>query len=110
MNTKTAQPQESNPRTRCFANRHMTPEEYGVWDVLRSVSHSTGTLYFDGRDVAGYFAGTGKNTVYRIVKSLVKKGWLIVQVAGRNTSNGLYVSTQYQVLSHAEWTEIHPGE
>jgi hypothetical protein len=85
----------------------MTPEEYGLWDVCRSVSHKTGTLYFDGRTIAGYFSGTGKDVIYRIVKSLVKKGWLLVQVAGRNSRNGLYVPTQYQVLSPEQWTEDH---
>ena len=99
-----------NTHTHCFANRHMTPEEYGVWDVCRSVSHKTGTLYFDGRTIAGYFADTGKDAIYRIVKSLVKKGWLLVQVAGRNTRNGLYVPTQYQVLSPEQWAEDHPHE
>jgi hypothetical protein len=105
----TTQPTD-NTRIRCFANYHMTPEEFGVWDVLRSVSHSTGMLYFDGRTIAGYFAGTGKNTIYRIVKSLVKNGWLFVQTKGRSTRNGVFIPTQYQVLSHDEWAEINPGE
>ena len=99
-----------SPRSRCFANLHLTMEEYALWDVLRSLSHSTGTVYFDGETVATYFARTGKNTIYRIVKSLVKKGWLFVQTKGRNTRNGLYMATQYQVLSHEEWAEANPGE
>jgi hypothetical protein len=103
-------PQTDNSHNRCFANRHMTPEEYGVWDVCRSVSHKTGTLYFDGRTIAGYFDGTGKDVIYRIVKRLVKKGWLLVQVAGRNTRNGLYVPTQYEVLSPEQWAEDHPHD
>jgi hypothetical protein len=97
-------------RTRCFANRHLTPEEFGVWEVLRSISHSTGTLYFDGEKVATYFSHTGKNTIYRIVKSLIKKGWLFVQAKGRNAGNGTFMATQYQVLSHEEWEAINPGE
>src|ERR1700730_6799568 len=99
-----------NTHTHCFANRHMTPEEYGVWDVCRSVSHKTGTLYFDGRTIAGYFAVTGKDVIYRIVKSLVKMGWFVVQVAGRNSRNGLYMPTQYQVLSPEQWAEDYPHE
>jgi hypothetical protein len=45
---KTASPSPSP----CYAHRHMTAAEYGFWDVCRALAHKTGTLYFNGKDIA----------------------------------------------------------
>jgi hypothetical protein len=60
---------------KCFAHYHMTPAEYGLWDVCRSLSHESGILYFSGRNVAARFKGLGKTGAYNLAASLVESGW-----------------------------------
>jgi hypothetical protein len=96
-------------KSKCFANRHMTPEEYALWDVSRQISHQTGTLYFDGRAMATQFAGTSKSRIYRLAKRLLDKGWYeLIAPRVRDKRTGLFSSTQYRVLSPDEWAERHP--
>jgi hypothetical protein len=95
--------------TKCFANLHMRPEEYALWDVTRSLSHKTGILYFDGRELAKLFDGTAKNRIYRAAKSLVKKGWYkVLSPARRDERTGWFSPARYRVLSPEEWSEEHP--
>src|SRR5260370_18166258 len=94
---------------KCFANRHMTPEEYALWDVSRQLSHQTGTLYFDGRAMAEQFEGTSKSRIYRLAKRLLDKGWYeLIAPSVRDKRTGLFSSTQYRVLSADEWAVRHP--
>lgn len=94
---------------RCFANFHMRPEEYALWDVSRSLSRETGILYFDGRKMAARFEGGSKSRMYRIAKQLLEKGWYEVIAPGvRDRRTGLYTSTQYHVLSAEEWAARYP--
>jgi hypothetical protein len=98
-------------KNKCFANRHMTPEEYALWDVSRQISHHTGTLYFDGRAMAARFADTKKDCIYRIARALVTKGWYeVISPRTRNKRTGLYAPAQYRVLSAEEWAKNHPHE
>src|SRR5260370_662127 len=100
---------ESGEVTKCFANRHMTPEEYGLWDVSRSLSHKTGILYFDGREMAERFEDTTKNGIYRVARNLLRRGWYeLISPAVRDKRTGLFCSTQYRVLSVEEWATRHP--
>ena len=64
-------------------------------------------FFLDGRSLANRFDQTGKNTVYRIVKQLERKGWLVRVDGGmRNQQTGMYDSTKYRVLSHEEWAKL----
>jgi hypothetical protein len=95
---------------RCFANRHMSMGEFALWSVCRSLAYKYGgLLYFDGQDVALMFEKTGKDKVYRLAKSLVKKGWFVrVRKRSRNPITGLWKRSEYQILSAEEWAKKHP--
>jgi hypothetical protein len=95
--------------TKCFANFHMTMEEHRLWDVSRSLSNETGILYFDGRTMAARFEDTTKNGIYRVAGNLLRKGWYeLISPAVRDKRTGLFLPTQYRVLSHSEWATCHP--
>ncbi len=90
--------------TKCFANYHLTPEEFGFWEVCRSLSFKfKGKLIFDGRTIASYFGDTGKNTIYRLAKQLQSKGWFVCTKKTKRDKNHLQTPTEYQVLSHEQW-------
>ena len=92
---------------KCFANCHMTPEEFGFWEVCRSLTYKKFNchLIFDGRNMADNFGDTGKHTAYRLVKSLCKKGWLVcTKKSIHNGKGGHSTSAEYDVVSHEEWT------
>ena len=94
---------------KCFANLHMRPEEYALWDVSRSLSHATGILYFDGRAMAAHFKGTSKSRMYRLAKRLLDEGWYeLLAPSVRDKRTGLFSSTQYGVLSAEEWAQRYP--
>lgn len=94
---------------KCFANYHLTPEEFGFWEVCRSLSFKfKGKLIFDGRHIAAYFGDTGKNTIYRLAKQLQDKGWFICTKKTRRDKRHLQTPTEYQVLSHEQWAKRHP--
>jgi hypothetical protein len=87
----------------------MTPAEYGFWQLCRDLSHKTGTLYFDGRNMAARFAGTprnglSKNYFYTLLKSMAKKGWFEeIKPRQRNRTTGMWIASVHRVLSHEEW-------
>lgn len=89
---------------KCFANCHMTPEEFGLWNYCRSVSHESGVVYLSGREIAKAFSGISKNVIYRIANQLIAKGWLRV-LAGyaRNPKTGTLVPKKAYALDHSEW-------
>jgi hypothetical protein len=60
--------------------------------------------------VAEYFSRTTKDTIYRITKQLVNKGWFIVRNKGGHRKNGTFESTQYMVVSHTDWVQTHNGQ
>jgi hypothetical protein len=95
-------PADNNPQ-KCFANLHLTPEEYGLWEYLRSVSHSTGIAYLSGRRIASDFIDTNKNAIYRIIDRLFEKSWLEEFSAFYRTKSGMYVPRTAKVLTHDQW-------
>lgn len=96
-------------KTRCFAHNHMTIEEFGAYEYIISVSHASGVFYMDGRGLAEQFAGTGKNSAYRVVEQLESKGWIVRLAAGGRSKNGTFQPTQYRPVTHDEWTKAHPN-
>jgi hypothetical protein len=92
----------------CYASQHLTPEEWGILEVcFRLTRGGENRFFLDGRSLANRFDKTGKNTVYRIVKQLERKGWLVRVDGGmRNQQTGMYDSTNYLVLSHQEWKKL----
>jgi hypothetical protein len=94
--------------TPCYAHRHMTAAEYGFWDVCRALAHKTGTLYFNGDDIAKRFSSMARSTTYNLARSLVANGWFKEIKAPKRGAGGLWSSRHYKVLSHAEWVAEHP--
>jgi hypothetical protein len=95
--------------TACFAHYHLKVEEYGLWAHARQLAHDSGIFYFDGRKIAERFGETGKNTIYRIGKNLIRKGWLVVVRKPKRLKNGMFSPGQYRPVSHEEWAARHPG-
>src|SRR6185503_16462398 len=97
----------------CFAHHHMTPAEYGFWQLCRDLSAKKGILYFDGRNMVGRFAGTRRNGqskdyFYGLEKRMIGKGWFeIIERRRRNKASGLWMASMYRVLSHSEWVAKH---
>ncbi|HET9406046.1 MAG TPA: hypothetical protein VFO39_02300 [Candidatus Sulfotelmatobacter sp.] len=100
-------PISNNPAPKCFANLHLTPEEFGLWEYLRSISYSTGVAYLSGRRIASDFVDTNKNAVYRIIDRLFEKGWLEEFSAFYRTKSGVYVPRSATVLTHESWVLKH---
>jgi hypothetical protein len=92
----------------CYASQHLTPGKWGILEVcLRLTRGGKNRLFLDGRSLANRFDQTGKNAVYRIVKQLERKGWLVRVDGGmRNQQTGKYDSTKYRFLSHPDWTKL----
>ena len=95
----------------CYAHRHMTLEEYGLWTDARDVSHGSGVFYFSGRAVAKHFRATRKHAIYRVSKSLLDSGWFEeIKESERDRMTGIYRAAEYRPLSHEEWAGKHPGQ
>jgi hypothetical protein len=95
----------------CFAHRHMTGNEYALYDVARSKSHQSDNriLFFDGREMAAEFATMSKSTAYNTAHSLEEKGWFkLIKASTRRRTDGTWSATHYKVLSHQEWEKEHP--
>ena len=96
-------------KTTCFAHRHLTMEEYGLWTHACQLAHESGIFYFDGRSIAHRFSDTGKNAVYRVGKNLIRKGWLEIVRPPKRLKNGMFSAGQYRPVSHLQWAVEHPG-
>lgn len=92
----------------CFTHRHLLPQEFGVYSYIDAVTYKSGVFYMS-ESLAAEFQGVSSRTLYRIVTSLQKKGWLrLIKSAGR-TKYGTFTPAQYAKVSHEEWVKIHPG-
>ena len=73
------------PLSKCYANDHMTPLEFSLWSLLRTLSFKSNFNYrFDDRTLAAAFGskrfigkeGVSKDTINRARRCLVKGGWI----------------------------------
>ena len=95
----------------CFAHRHMTPAEYGLYTHLREVSHPHYTYKFDDRTISDRFAlrrGSSKDAVNRLRKSLAKQGF-IEWLEPQKRTGGKFAPRLGRIVSHREWAEKHPS-
>jgi predicted transcriptional regulator len=84
--------------------------EKTIWDFACSVSHHSGIFRSDARDIAAEHK-TSKNTIYKIIKSLVKKGFLLETKASTYTrGRGSRTATEYRVLTLSEWITANPKQ
>jgi transposase len=79
-------------------------EEWGLLEDCLRLTHGGKNLFLlDGRTAALRFCHTSKSRVYRVVKRLELKGWLIKAGGGtRNKKTGMYDNTAYRVLQHED--------
>lgn len=84
-------------------------EEWGLLEDCLRLTHGGKNLFLlDGRTAALRFCHTSKSRVYRVVKRLELKGWLIKAGGGtRNKKTGMYDNTAYRVLQHEDWAKTH---
>jgi hypothetical protein len=101
---------ESKKKTGCFAHRHMTPAEFGVYKYIEATSYSSGVFYSDSRSLENEFEGRQWRTFQRLTDSLYQKGWLkLLQAPIRNERTGQYSPAQYSLVSHGTWAKTHPN-
>jgi hypothetical protein len=98
---------EKKSNKKCFPNVHMTPAEFGLWNICRELSYKSGVFLLDGRKLALRFSNTSKDSVYRAIKTLTGKGWFVLREAKRQGAGGKYSASKYQVLSHDDWVALH---
>jgi hypothetical protein len=100
---------------KCHERRHMTALEFTVYDIARAWSATSSTdpkykgkniLYLNGPKMAAESESLCKATVYKVIKSLEAKGWL-VKVQASHWANGQRTSTHFRVIHHAEWAKRH---
>jgi hypothetical protein len=96
----------------CFAHQHMTPAEYGFWQLCRDLSFKTGILYFDGRNMVNRFAGTRRNGLskdyfYGMADTLTTKKWFELVTERKRGAGGRYTPSIYRVLSHEQFVSKH---
>lgn len=87
----------------------MTVREYGLYSHIQELTHTSGVLYGDDRELASHFENTDKMKVYRDRRSLIAKGWLVVIKPSERGEGGMYSPAQYVSLDHDKWAEKHPG-
>jgi hypothetical protein len=120
---------KTNTEVQCFEHAHMTPAEYGVWQLCCDLSYKTGVLILDGRSMAKRFVSEtgkplGKSAIYRIINSLADqwytvrnkrkekveklgKGWLVLLEPKKRGPNGLWNAAKYKPLKHPGWVALH---
>lgn len=94
----------------CFAHRHMTPQEFGVYEYVGAVTHKSGVFFMDAESLAREFEGRGWRVFHDIVNGLAAKGWLRLIRAKTRTKNGTFAPAQYARVEHPEWFKAHPDE
>ncbi len=86
----------------------MTPEEFGLWNYARSVSHNSDMVYLSGRQIARFFANTEKDAIYRIAKPLCDRGWFqVLRKKYRHPTTGQWICAVVRALDHEEWVRSH---
>jgi hypothetical protein len=94
----------------CFAHRHMTPQEFGVYKYIEAVAHQSGIFYSDARAMSEEFEAREWRTCKRLVDSLSAKGWLRLLKAPARNAQGIFTCAHYALVSHSEWVETHPNK
>jgi hypothetical protein len=88
----------------CSAKRHMSIQEYGLYQdsLKRCLKH--GSLLWSDRAVADWFGNASKDIVCRIRVQLIKRGWfVVVRKPGFHPVTHKKTPTCIRVLSHAQW-------
>jgi hypothetical protein len=98
----------------CFARRHMSPGDYAYYSYALAVSRGTGIFYSDDRrDAKEFGGGISPRTIFGSRGRLEERGWFVRIDKGprqkRNPVTGHMLSLRYRVLTHEEWTALHPG-
>jgi len=93
---------------KCFEHQHMTTEEYGLWSLYRGLSLKSGEVFDDGRTTADRFADESYSHIYRIRRSLIKKGFLEVKKKStRDKATQRLTATVFRAITHEEWVRKH---
>lgn len=98
-------------KPKCYANYHMSPEEYGLWTHLREISSRSDYVYYlDDRSIARRFQAS-KNSINRVRRSLAEKGWFGKDFARgfQRAEDGRFQSQKATILSHDEWAQENSG-
>ena len=118
--------QSKNAGPTCFAHRHMSFADYGIYNVVKAWAYQKsakvkGTLFMDGNRISREFGVGSKSTVYNFRDRMVEAGWLVhldsvtvdsetgKKIKKRNKRNGKLSSERYKVLTHEQWAAAHPG-
>ena len=96
---------DSTRSPKCYANVHMTPQQYGVYEAIKSLSIKTKVFYMNAKTLAACFRDRGPSVCRNLVKSLEASGWLKILRKPTRNSRGIHTATQYQVVSHEEWVK-----
>jgi|GEM_PF-2428313 len=59
-----------------FIVNHSTLEERGFYLTLKRIAGEHGKVFYSSRELAKQCGGVSKDTVYRLLKSLVVRGWI----------------------------------
>lgn len=86
----------------------MTAQQYGFWDVCRTLAFKNDILFFNGRSIAARFQGMSKSTAYLLADALVESGWFKLIKDSMRRKDGTFSPKQYRVLSHDQWVLEHP--
>src|ERR1700749_1565939 len=103
MQTLQTQSTTTDANHECYPHYHMTAQEYGFYDVCRSLSFRTKVLYFNGPGIAARFRAMSKGTPYNLARSLEASGCLVLWKDRSRRRNGSFPPRQYRVLDHEEW-------
>src|ERR1035441_7110116 len=85
----------------------MTCAEFGLWVQYCKLAYASGKLFCDGRKTAERFDGMSKSQIYRLRKSLVDKGWMVIVKDSDRTRGGRYSAAVFHVLDHEQWVKKH---
>lgn len=97
----------------CFARRHMTRQEYCVYDLSMGFANikeekklpqykGRKIVFFNAHRMAKEFGDGDRSSVYKAAASLVKNGWFKV-VKDTQYARGRKTSRHYEVRTHDEW-------
>jgi hypothetical protein len=94
----------NTPAFKCHSHFHMTMAEHALYDIAMAwTDHGKKPFFFDGPKLARQFSEGSKNNMYWLEASLVRKGWLVLEVEKSRRTNGHWSSRTYTALTHDGW-------
>jgi hypothetical protein len=87
----------------------MNLREIGLWNFGRGICCKSKFFQMSARGIAARLDGENKDSVHRVLTSLIEKGWVEITAPTTRTAGGWIAPAKLYFLSERDYIEKYPA-